>query len=132
MARRTTSELVRALLGVGDSEDVSAYIDTATKLVDKVETCAGATLDDQHLELIERWLAAHFGSVTSANRVKRKKIGDAELEYLDTKGQMGISSTFFGQQALAIDTSGCLTRLAVGEATSVWVGDPNPNEETAS
>lgn len=131
MARRTTSELVRALLGVADSVDVDPYIDTATMLVDKVATCANGSMSDQQLELIERWLSAHFGSVSSAGRVKRKKIGDAELEFWDTKGNMGVSSTFFGQQALAIDTSGCLTRLAVGAARSDWVGDPNPKQETA-
>ena len=124
MARRTTSELVRAVANLESTVDVDAYIDTASKLVDKVQDCdtkSGGNLDEQQLELIERWLAAHF-TVISRPQVSSKSIGGASTSFLVGSVSDGIKATIFGQQALIMDTSGCLDGLTNTKAKVAWLG----------
>lgn len=65
MARTTKKAVQDLLLPGGDYDgksDLTPFIDTASSIVTRVNTCAiakGNTLTVAELELIERWLAAH-------------------------------------------------------------------------
>lgn len=131
MARRTTSDLVLGILGpkFDSTVDVSPFIDTASKIVDKLESKqttsgCGDPLDEQHLELIERWLSAHYATLTYRNHiVTSESIGAASKSYSIPTPESGISSTPYGQQAIAIDTSGILRRLGSPCVGVSWLGD---------
>lgn len=124
MGRRTTPGAVRA---IGESFPSSAnldpYIDTASKLVDKVAQCdTDGEMDDQHLELLERWLAAHFYAVTRRPAKLSRKIGAASTTYHRGMLGKGYESSPYGQQALALDVTGCLRKLGRQKAGATWVG----------
>lgn len=112
MAHRTNHGAVRKLLGAqydGES-DLAGFISTANSIVDKIDTNdTGSLLSDADLELIERWLAAHFyGSMDQF--VSSKNTGRASGAF---QGQtaMIFQATFYGQNALALDVTGYLAKL---------------------
>lgn len=122
MARRTSPTAVRAIHpNIPSTVDLDGFIDTATKLVDKVAECAGSDLDDQHLELLERWLAAHFYTVIYPT-LKSKSIGSASQTFHTGTNGTKLESTPFGQQALALDTSGCLEKITGETVSLTWLG----------
>ena len=119
---RTTAELVGSLLAVTASMDLEPFIATAHNLVDQVEEC-DSSLSATTLELIERWLAAHFYAVANPQHVNSKSIGGASKSF--ALGQLGerVHSTYYGQQAILLDTSGCLEKITSERATVTWMGD---------
>ena len=120
---RTTTDLVKSVLPVSPTKSLKPFIDTASKLVDKMTECAGDDLDEQHLELIERWLAAHYFSVVNPNTLTSKSIGGASKSFQSSPVTTGLSGTVYGQQALSLDTSGCLEKLTGETVSLVWLGD---------
>ena len=131
MARTTETAVKGILLKDYDADDVPSlqpFIDSATVIVDRVKTCAvdrSRTLTTAELELIERWLAAHFycqSDQTYASRNTGKSSGQFQ-------GQTGLQldSSKYGQHAKALDYSGCLAALAGAErkvARGAWLGKP--------
>lgn len=125
---RTTAELVQGVLmddyGArldGSLPDLTPYIDTASALVDDVATCAAAkrkTLSAAKLELIERWMAAHY--YTKADRVpSSKSTGGASSSYI-TDPEIPEP---YKAAALDLDTSGCLSAiLSRKRAGATWLG----------
>ena len=126
---RTTPSAVQDVLG-GDYDGtttVTPFIDAANAVVSRVYTCAankGITLSTVELELIERWLAAHF--YTTSDPVYQSKntskagasfVRPKELEpYLD--------------RAVLLDYSGCLKNILMRQTASLtWLGRP-PSEQT--
>jgi hypothetical protein len=95
-------------------------------MVDEVVTCAASrsvTLSSTLLELIERWLAAHFYA-QSDQLYQSKNTGGAGASF---QGQtaMGLSNTSYGQQAKMLDISGCLAAFDKGtQARMYWLGKP--------
>lgn len=133
---RTTSAAVEAVLQ-GDydstaSPPLSPFIETASAVVDRVATCATRkswALSSTELELIERWLAAHFYCQGDPAYVARSTAG-ASGSFTGQFG-MGLDNTRYGQQALAMDTSGCLAALAKGRrAGAAWLGKTAATEQT--
>lgn len=123
MSRRTTPTLVRSIHpNIPSSINLDGFIDTATKMVDKLSTCAGTDLDDQQLELIERWLSAHYYTITNP-QARSKSIGSASKSWnvAPVMGK-GLEATPYGQQALALDTSGCLDSLTGEKMGVTWLG----------
>jgi len=128
MAQRTTKEAVEAILEV-DCFELQPFIDTASCTVDEL-VAKGAydeTNDAKRLELIERWLSAHFYS-TASPRSSSEKAGTAAESY-QYKVDLYYASTMYGQQALALDTSGCLAsdnkNIKDGKRTKIQVlGSP--------
>jgi hypothetical protein len=132
---RTNSAAVQALL-VSDYDTVNTpsltpYIDTAASVIDDVVDCAarkGITMSDAKLELLERWMAAHFYCVMDKPYSSKSTSGASGSFHGQTA--QGFSATLYGQQAMRIDTSGCLyaideTRVAGG----FWMGK-RPTEQT--
>lgn len=135
---RTSVASVKTLLrnGATDSDydgtsDLSPYIDSANAVVSRVATCAtsrGVTLSSTELELIERWLAAHFYAM-SDQTIESKKTGERAAKFHGKTG-MRFEATKYGQSAINIDVSGCLASMNRGGLSQVvWLGFP-PSEQT--
>lgn len=117
---RTTAEAVRALVGLASTESVDGFIETATMLVDEVQAC-DATASFEKLELIERWLAAHFARIRHPH-LSSKSLGGASASFSRGNVGMRLNQTPEGQQALLLDTSGCLDRKTAPHARVYWGG----------
>jgi hypothetical protein len=137
---RTTAVLVKALLAPGKDYDLRSepsldpFIDTAALLVDDIVECAtarGVVLTDARLELIERWMAAHFYKQSDQAETSRST-GGASASF---QGQTGLylDGTKYGQTAKLLDTSGCLATIAGAtgrqSARGFWAGKP-PSTQT--
>ncbi len=131
---RTTFDAVAELLGDGQAggnydtvnqPSLQGFIETASAVVDRVATCAtrkGLDLSTTELELIERWLAAHFYCVVDPIYTSRSTNG-ASASFQVGQAMEGFGSTEYGRQALAMDYSGCLKNISLKQrARSVWTG----------
>jgi len=137
MAIRTTSAAVEGILEESPSLTLTPFIETASYLVDKC--CATATqadgtdyYDATDLELIERWLSAHFYHIaaTRANIEKAGSVSETKRSRVDLK----LNVTHYGQQAMLLDVAGGLAALneqgAVTISASVdWLGTPVEEDE---
>lgn len=128
---RTTAELVKGIIEVDElTSDLAPYIETANELV--TELCAPAGYLDSRLELIERWLAAHFYAVTDP-RLKSESFGKSSGEY-QSKIDLHLNLSHYGQQAQLLDTQGKLAQLneAVGkgkpQATIKFLGSTSEEQ----
>lgn len=135
MARRTTSALVAQVLG--DDYDGSASliprIDTANALVDDIVTEASnleITVSASRLEIIERWLAAHFYAV--CDKPLQSKSTERASGVFAGHTAMGLKYTQYGQQAIILDPTGYLS--SIGEERKVargfWAGTTDTNAST--
>lgn len=127
---RTTSALVQGILGddYNGSTNLNPFISTASVVVNRVRLCAiekEIPLTTEELELLERWLAAHY-YCQSDTTYKSKSTGGASGSFRGGDG-MGFESTLYGQSAMMnIDPSGCLANLdKTTSAGGVWLGKPD-------
>ena len=111
---RTTSDQVEDIICLDSGISLIPFIETANALV--TEICAAATKsdgtlwhDDTRLELIERWLSAHFYHIRDSE-IQREQAGEVEAVYRSVV-EIGFNNTHYGQMALRLDTSGALARL---------------------
>lgn len=139
---RTNSALVAQLLSVDPDVSLSGVIDTASALVDALCEPPGVYSDSQ-LELIERWLAAHFYAIRqdSGDSLTSKEIDGVRETYArrnvgPTSGNnlaYGLRLTSYGQQALVLDYNGYLAfanqkvHSLIRRVTTGWIG-PALNE----
>jgi len=129
MARTDATAVKAILLDQYDTVGIpslSAFIDTATALVDWLEDCDGDNddvLSATMLERIEAYLAAHFYLLADPT-YESKKTGDASAKHRG-KTETGLKSTLFGQAALNLDLSGCLSKRDSGTSNRLslsWLG----------
>lgn len=114
---RTTKTLVANIIeldpeAVPNDAAMEGFILAANELV--TECCAGAngpssSYSDARLELIERWLAAHFYT-TRDPRLASEGAGGISVSYQSTVG-FGFDASHYGQMAVRLDTNGGLARL---------------------
>lgn len=136
---RTTAGAVRSILGEGedgyqyDSEtepSLTSFIETASAITDDVQACAvakGGGHTAARLELIERWLAAHFYCVMDPTYQERWT-GKAKGIYQGRSG-MYLDSTRYGQHAQILDGTGCLAALGNSKRVRLaWLGK-RPSEQ---
>lgn len=114
---RTTASAVQTLLGRNwdQASSVTPYIDTASAIVDQVVSCAsdrGVTMTDATLELMERWLAAHFYTQMDP-LYKSKTTGRASATFADQD---------YKKAAMQLDQSGCLAGIMSGMVAEVFWG----------
>jgi hypothetical protein len=111
---RTTSGAVEEILEDAPTLTLTPFIEAAAHLVTKC--CATATqadgtawYDDTDLELIERWLAAHFYHVaaTRPNSERAGSVGETKRSKVDLK----LNLTHYGQNAMVLDVAGGLATL---------------------
>lgn len=132
MAIRTNPGAVQGILG-RDYDAVNApsllgYIASASIVIDRVYSCSvakGKTLTTVELEMLERWLAAHFYTKSDPTYSSRS-----------TQGRSG--SFIRGREepepykdaAIGLDYSGCLGAILNRKvASGAWLGKP-PSEQT--
>ena len=127
MARTTVGAVEGILLRDYDRKrrpNLMPFITTANVLVSKISSLAitnEITLSDEQLELIERWLSAHFYVVSDRTYAEARTEG----AYAVYHGKTGLSLDFtpYGQMAKVLDTSGILAGLDKRQsATMFWLG----------
>ncbi len=111
---RTDAESVARLLEDFDGDAESAdedlfepFILSSNELV--TELCTDSDYSDARLELIERWLAAHFWTI-SHQQVKFFSAQKVQESY-DSKVDLYLNQTKYGQMAQMLDTKGNLAAL---------------------
>jgi len=109
MAIRTTSSAVEEIIEVDSSIDLDPFIETASALVDKHCAAANSAYTAAELELIERWLSAHFYAIRDPRSL---------IDYLgklsstiESKVDLGLNVTRYGQMAMILDSYGGLAAL---------------------
>lgn len=109
---RTDATNVAKVIEVDEEIDLTPFIDTANELV--TEMCTGDNGPDpvysaNRLELIERWLAAHFYAIRDM-RPANEKAGPVGVAY-QHEVDLNLANTMYGQQAMVLDTNGGLATL---------------------
>jgi len=136
MPVHTNATAVELLLGDDyDAQRVGGlqpFIDTANAIIDSVEACAGTTLTESRLELMERWLSAHCYCQSDPTYANESK-GGASGAYTGQTG-MFLESTRYGQMALSLDSTGCLAEVTKPEGRPVaggfWMGKRTSTRRT--
>ena len=113
---RTTEQALRALFPATDKPEypVQHYIDDASILVTEILGASG--FSDARLEMIERYLAAHYYLLgTQEGGIFEDEMGDSKVKTGSTftLGQ-GLRLTRWGQQVLSLDTTGGFAQLEGG------------------
>ncbi len=121
MAIRTSQVAVQDIL-LDNYDSVTCpslvpFYTAASAVIDRVSTCAterGQTLSSAVLELLERWLAAHF-YVAADPLYSKKKTENASGEFQGRNygnvDNIALESTDYGRRALMLDFTGCLASL---------------------
>lgn len=129
---RTTPENVGKVVELDEDIDLTVFIEMANELV--TQLCVGKGYTDTRLELIERWLAAHFYVIRDP-RASSESAGVSQ-SYLNPNVGMMIQGTKEGQQALLLDTAGGLASLSKasedGKGRTVgvtWIGTESEDSE---
>ena len=111
MAQRIGPSDVQAICSVDSTVDIQPFIVVASLFVDTHLASVGHSA--AMLTEIERWLAAHFLCVQYPRFTEMGSAGE-RLRFEGGASGEGLKSTRYGQQALALDTSGTLAQLASG------------------
>lgn len=121
----TTPAKVVAILDHQCGIDLSPFIAAANNLVTNV--CVPLSYDNGTLVTIETWLAAHFYTVLKPTISESE--ADSIARTYDTKVDLGLKVTKYGQQALLFDYKGGLARLnfeamnkGKPKVTATWLG----------
>lgn len=104
---RTTSELVGGIIEADVRIDLEPFLVAANELV--TEVCADAGYSPERLELIERYLAAHFYTLRDP-RPTSERAGPVEASY-QSKVDLFFKTSHYGQHAMVLDTAGGLAAL---------------------
>lgn len=118
MARVTDAE-VRELIPSTSIADLTPFIAAASILVDQLELGCGSSFSLAKLKEIERWLSAHFASISDPKlNMSSEKFEDAENKYNrgSSSDMSGVMSTTYGQMANTL-SNGCLIDLDKPRAT---------------
>lgn len=137
----TNDDLVGAIVEVDAGDDLTPFIRSAHRLIVRfcepylTEAVAPAVLyttDD--LEDIETWLAAHFYACLR-RQVRAEQAGAVRSDY-ESKVDLRLNVTIYGQQAMVLDVNGGLAgwnntlgnRLSV-VASVQWLGVPDEDAD---
>jgi hypothetical protein len=119
MAIRTTEAAVESIIEVDILIPLTPFIETANNLVDQV--CLASGYSDATLELIERWLSAHFYA-TRDPRTSQEAVKGIMEEFEGTT-KIGLNNTRYGQQALLLDTKGNLALIVADNSGQLFIRD---------
>ncbi len=109
---RTSPDAVKEIIEVEDLIDLTPFIASANSLTtDQATGVNGPTIpySNETLELIERWLSAHFYTNRDP-RTESEKTGQGAGKFRG-KTDLGLASSLYGQTAMMLDTNGALARL---------------------
>ena len=128
---RTTSTAVSGIIEVDSTISLSPFIEAANALV--TECCSTDDYDSTRLELIERWLSAHFYTVRDMRAESEKARTVSEKK--QSKVDIGFDTSHYGQMAMRLDTEGGLAalneRIKKGIRSTVqmtWLGTEDPTD----
>lgn len=108
MPVRTSADRVSKIIDY-DTElipDIQPFINDASVMVDTL-VATDASVSANVLELVERYLAAHFIAITDP-RVATEQVGSLLTTY-QYKLAQGLAITHYGSMAMFLDTSGRLS-----------------------
>ncbi len=110
MSRTNSTEVERIIeVDIDSAADLDPFISAANSLV--TQCCTNLTTDysDTQLIEIETWLAAHFYTVMDPRAVSERAgpVG----ETFQSKVDLGLSTSHYGQMAKLLDYQGGLARL---------------------
>jgi hypothetical protein len=120
MAVRTDAATVQAVLGNNYQAgvDLTRFIAIASKVVDRVVTCAAAksvSLSAAVLAEMEAWLAAHY--YTRSDPTYKSRTTNR------ASGVFNADGSEFKNAAMELDSSGCLSAILSRKTASVaWLG----------
>lgn len=122
MAVRTTSAAVLEIIEESDPDvSMTPFIETASALVDEL---LADTYSDTHLEIIERWLAAHFYAVRFPRATQETVRGISEK--YESYVRLALDVTRYGQQVRLLDYLGILAGVTGNKgritATAAYIG----------
>lgn len=122
---RTTPSLVAGIIEVDTSIVLDPFISAASSLVDLIQKRAEAVEPDDsdllnRLTLIETWLSAHFYCIRDPRTI-RERAGPVD-EYFESKVDLNLYISRYGQMAIVLDTSGLLRELSVKDKRRVVAG----------
>jgi len=112
MANVTPDE-VEEIIDVDSGLDVNPFILASSVLLDTI--LPSGQIGTAQRKEIERWLTAHFITIRQG-QLEAQTIGDAKDTYALGSLSGGIKSTTYGQQAVALDTSGSLAKAEMPKA----------------
>lgn len=101
---RTTAEAVEKIIKVKTGDDLTPFIETANSMV--TDLCTDSGYSDEKLELIERWLSAHYYATYKPRTIQESVEGVAEQ--FEGRTQVGLGNSRYGQQAMVLDYKGNL------------------------
>ena len=104
---RTTSDNVADIIEVDTTIELTPFITVANELV--TELCLDSGYTETRLELIERWLAAHFYTNRDP-RATDEKAGPVGASY-QSAVDLNLNTSHYGQTAMMLDTAGNLKNL---------------------
>jgi hypothetical protein len=107
---RTSKLAVAKIIELDDTinaGDIDFAMEAANALVDAV--CLESSYSDALLELIERWLSAHFYSIRDP-RAEKEGADDVDVKY-QGETKTGLEHTSYGQQAMTLDHKGNLAAV---------------------
>ena len=134
---RTSDSLVGEIIttgldDLGNKIPLAGFIQAANVLTSRVVNCAsakGVPLTAEEARVLETLLAAHFYAHRDQLYTSKSTM-DASASFQGQFG-MGLKSTQYGQTALSLDPSGCLSaidaRIGV-RPTLTWLGKA-PSEQ---
>lgn len=110
MAIRTTDELVQGIIEVDSNIPLDPFMTAANALINTIAEDSGHT--EEGLTLIETWLSAHFYAMRDP-RFVQEAAGDVQATY-QSKVDLNLATSHYGQMAMVLDTSGLLRQLNNG------------------
>lgn len=108
MARVTVDEVKEIIDTSLTDAQITAFITAANALVSESVTSTAIGTDQK--KEIERWVTAHLIASTREQQLIEAKAGSASAKFQGQTGMM-FKSTFYGQNALLLDSSNALARL---------------------
>lgn len=138
MATRTNATRVKDVLmsdygpkSNAQLPSLEPFIRVANLITTRVNECAvrnSITLSSEELVEIETWLAAHAYSCSDQVAQSRSEAG-ASMSFGGMLGEM-LKSSKYGQMALMLDYSGCLSKLGKAKAVGAWLGSTTAQART--
>ena len=127
MAVRTTASDVGDIVKVKSGDDLTPFIEAANAIV--TQHCTNTAFTAIQLELIERWLSAHFYLIYNPARLNER--ASVVSKQIESRVDLGFDVTRHGQMAMRLDWSGALSALNEqakkgGQITAgmTWLGTP--------
>jgi len=122
MAIRTTEAAVQGIIEVDSAIALDPFIEGASALVDDIAAAEGAP-SATRLELIERYLSAHFYTLRDPRPVSER--AGPVSQTVQSKVDLGFNSSHYGQMAISLDNTGLLTSASKGKVAGgvVWLSD---------